>query len=115
MALSQAAQQVEWMYSSLNEIGILPPRPANLRADNQATICIASNQTGSAKVKHIDVCKHYVRDKVDRGLINLDWIESSTNITDMLMKPLNRIMHWKHYVALRLCEPDDPLIIRSTN
>lgn len=115
MALTRAAQQLEWMYSSLAEIGVVAPRPAVIRADNQAAIKIASNQTGAAKVKHIDVREHYVRDRVDDGHIKLEWIGSADNVADMLTKPLPRIAHWKHCVALRLCEPDDPLIIRSSN
>jgi hypothetical protein len=115
MALTRAAQQLDWMFASLTELGLVVPRPAIIRADNQAAIKIASNQTGAAKVKHIDVREHYIRDRVDEGAIRIDWIESKDNPADMLTKPLPRIAHWKHCVALRLCEPDDPLIIRSSN
>jgi hypothetical protein len=115
MALTRAAQQLEWMYASLAELGLTIPRPAIIRGDNQAAIKIASNQTGAAKVKHIDVREHYIRDRVDEGEIKLEWIGSKDNMADMLTKPLPRVAHWKHCVALRLCEPDDPLIRRSSD
>lgn len=113
MAQSRGSQQLMWMYSSLDKIGLPQPRPAQLYGDNQAARHIANNSTGTTKVKHIDIREHYIREHVEEGDIRVDYIPSEENVADLLTKLLGRSTHWKFCVAMRLCDPDDPLICRT--
>lgn len=102
MALTRAAQQLEWMYSSLEEIGFPQPRPAILRADNQSAIFLARNVKHNARVKHIDVRAHYIRERVAAGDIDVEYVPSAENLADLFTKPLGRVAHWRLCAAMRL-------------
>ena len=41
--------------------------------------------------KHIDIKYHYIRDMVQRGVVNLQYLETDEHIVDVLNKPLTRV------------------------
>ncbi|RDB21876.1 Retrovirus-related Pol polyprotein from transposon TNT 1-94 [Hypsizygus marmoreus] len=104
MAISRAVQQLQWMFSSLAEIGFPQARPAKLYADNAGAISLTENTKGNARIKHIDIRHHYVRDRVEDGDISITFVPSTDNLADLFTKPLPRPAHHKFCVALRLCE-----------
>jgi len=110
MAQLRGAQQIMWMYSALEEIGLPQPRPAQLLGNNNAAHHIAHNWTGAARIKHIVVREHYIRERVSEGDVQIDYVPSADNIADLLTKPLGRNQHMRFCLALRLCEPSDPIL-----
>lgn len=107
MAMTRAAQQLEWMHAQMSEMGLPQPRPAVLRADNQSSIYLARNQKHNARVKHIDVREHYIRDRVASGDIAIEYVPTTQNLADLLTKSLPRITHMRLCHAMRLCESED--------
>ncbi|GLB39961.1 putative reverse transcriptase (RNA-dependent DNA polymerase) [Lyophyllum shimeji] len=104
MAMSRAVQQLQWMYSSLSDIDFPQPRPAQLFADNSGAISLTKNTKNNARVKHIDIRHHYLRECVENGDVHVNYIPSAENIADLLTKALPRPAHHKFCLALRLCE-----------
>lgn len=100
MAMSRAAQQLQWMYASLSEMGMPQPRPACLFADNTGAIALSTNSWHNARVKHIDVCHHFIWELVDEGELEMTYVPITENLADLFMKPLGRIAHHKFCVAL---------------
>ena len=43
------------------------------------------------KSKHIEIKYHYIRDMVQRGATNLQYIATDEHIADVLTKPLPRV------------------------
>ena len=43
------------------------------------------------KSKHIEIKYHYIRDMVQRGLVNLQYVAMDKHIANMLAKPLARV------------------------
>lgn len=105
MAMTAGAQQLEWMFSGLSEVGLPQPRPALLRADNTSAIFLANNEKHNAAVKHIDVREHYIRERIAMGDINVQYVPSAENIADIFTKPLGRVQHWKLCEMMRLTGP----------
>lgn len=57
--------------------------------DNRSTICLAkSKEVG--RLRHVDVSYHHVKWLVESGRIDLQWINSESQIADFLTKPLKR-------------------------
>jgi len=104
MAMSRAVQQLQWMYSSLADIDFPQPRPAQLSADNSGAISLTENTKNNARVKHIDIRHHYLRECVETGDLHVNYIPTTENIADLLTKALPRPAHHKFCLALRLCE-----------
>ncbi|GKA12371.1 retrovirus-related pol polyprotein from transposon TNT 1-94, partial [Tanacetum coccineum] len=61
--------EVTWLLSLLNDLGLKDLHPITLHCDNQAAIHIAANPVFHARIKHIEVGCHYVRDQVKDGTI----------------------------------------------
>jgi hypothetical protein len=104
MALTQAAQQILWMYSAMFEVGFPQLKPARLYGDNVGAIALTKNTKHNARVKHIDIRHHYIRERVDDGDIVVDHIPSADNLADIFTKTLGKVMHNRICVLLRLCE-----------
>ena len=102
MALACAAQQALWMYSFMSKVGLKLELPAVLHGDNATSIALTLNTKGHMHAKHIDICHHYIRERVVEGEIELVQILSEENLTNILTKPLPRITHQKLIQALKL-------------
>jgi hypothetical protein len=104
MALTRAAQQVLWMYSAMSEVGFPQLKPAQLYGDNAGAIALTKNTKHNARVKHIDIRHHYIRERVDDGDIVVHHIPTADNLADIFTKTLGKVMHNRMCVLLRLCE-----------
>ena len=72
----------------MDEVGYPQPRPAILWNDNARAVLLSKNTKHIARVKHIDICYHYIRDCVSDGDIDVRHLPSTENLTDMLTKQL---------------------------
>ncbi|KAI0995983.1 hypothetical protein K3495_g12199 [Podosphaera aphanis] len=62
-----------------------------MRGDNQSAIALAKNPHLHERSKHIDVCYHYIRDLVEKGMLKFKYISTSEMPADGLTKPLARV------------------------
>ena len=60
----------------------------DLFEDNQGAITIAENSISGGRTKHIDVRYHFIRELVERKVLNIQYTESSNQHADILTKPL---------------------------
>ena len=64
--------------------------------DNQPAICIATNPVTSSYSKHFDVRLHYTREKLQDGVIAIEYCDTANMVADMMTKALDRIKLEKH-------------------
>ncbi|EEB95697.1 hypothetical protein MPER_05291, partial [Moniliophthora perniciosa FA553] len=107
IALAKGAQQAKWVHQFLSEIGREPPKPSQLRGDNRGSIILSENPTFFARVKHIDIKHHYLRDEVEKGNVKVVFVGSEENPADILTKPLTRELHRCQVARLGLIMDDD--------
>jgi hypothetical protein len=88
----------------MDEVGFPQPKPAILKGDNSSANVLAKNMKHNSRVKHINICHHYVRERVEEGDIVIEHVPSVDNPADLFTKPLTRAIHHGHCLALRLCE-----------
>jgi hypothetical protein len=53
-------------------------------------------------MKHIDIRKHFIRDIINKGLIDIIHIPNSDNPADIFTKPLAKILHQRWCQLMRL-------------
>jgi hypothetical protein len=51
-------------------------------------------------MKHIDLRYHFIRDCIQKRIIDVLYLPRSENVADILTKPLSRIMHQRWVEAL---------------
>ena len=87
--MAQSVCEVMWIYQLLNEVGFNMPLPAKLQCDNQAVLHIASNPVFHERTKHIEIDCHFVREKIQQGLISTVFVKTGEQLGDLLTKALN--------------------------
>lgn len=60
-----------------------------LFVDNQGSIQLTKNYENSKRSKHIDIKYHFIKDIVNKGIIDIEYVPTIDNISDILTKPLN--------------------------
>ena len=59
--------------------------------DNKSAINIAHNLVQYDQIKHVEVDRHFIKEKLDSGLISTPYIFSNGQLIDVLTKRLNDI------------------------
>lgn len=87
--------EVTWLVSLLKDLGLKKLPPVDLKCDNQAALFIAANPVFHERTKHIEVDLHFVRDKVQDGLIKPSYVSTRLQLADVLTKVTNVSHHHK--------------------
>lgn len=101
VSCSTASKDLLWVRNLLSELGInLKPTPVHI--DNQGTIKLIRNNQTHAKTKHLDIKLHFIRD-INNKSIQVRYVPSEDNISDLLTKPLpsNKFYKFLDIINLR--------------
>ena len=90
IAAANAACQALWLARVLAEVQGSAPRVPMLRVDNKSAIALMKNPVLHGQSKHIQVKYHLVRESVEEGLIEVEFIRSEEQLGDILTKPLGK-------------------------
>jgi hypothetical protein len=85
MAAVEAGKEIAWMRHILSEFGYCVQEPSTLKMDNQSAITVSKNPEHH-RMKHLDLRFYWLRDKVEHGMINPDFIPTGEMIADCLTK-----------------------------
>jgi hypothetical protein len=103
IAATHAAKEAIWIRMFLTEITRLLAHPTTLYCDNQSAISVSKNDQYHARMKHIDIQYHFIRDVAARRLISVGYCPTNDMPADMLTKalPAPQITHLRTTVGLR--------------
>jgi histone deacetylase 1/2 len=87
-ALANATAEVMWIQTLLMELGIPAPRAAKLWCDNIGAKYLSANPVFHARTKHIEVDYHFVRERVARKLLDIEFVSTKDQVADGFTKPL---------------------------
>ncbi|KAF7353204.1 Gag-Pol polyprotein [Mycena sanguinolenta] len=102
ISLTRAAQQQKWMYSWMEEVGLKQELPGTLYCDNRGAVDLTKNTKAHSKVKHIDIRHHFIRELVQMGELNVNFIRGNENPADLFTKPLPRDAHHRYLAQLNI-------------
>ena len=77
---------VESLRYKLEMFGIPVESPTNVYCDNKSVVINASVPTSVLSKRHKAICYHRVREAQAAGIINVLWIEGTSNLADLLTK-----------------------------
>ena len=90
IAAAGAACEGVWLARLLAELtggAIVVPK---LRVDNKTAIALMKNPVHHDRSKHIDVKSHFIRECCDRKLIDVEFVGTELQLSDILTKALGR-------------------------
>lgn len=74
----------------LDEIKIHVNHSVRLLCDNKAAISIAKNPVQHDRIKHVEIDRHFIKEKIDQNIINIDHVPSCKQTADIITKALPR-------------------------
>ena len=64
--------------------------PTEIRVDNKSAIALAKNPVYHDRSKHIDTRYHYIRERITKQDLKLEYVKSQDQIADIFTKPLKK-------------------------
>ena len=91
MAATSAACQGIWLRGLLSEITGMEEKVVVLFVDNKSAIALMKNPVFHGRSKHINTRYHFIRECVERGQVQVEFVRGDLQRADILTKALARI------------------------
>ena len=112
-----ATKEVIWLKTLLNQL--LRPRDSDPKTtiifgDNQGAIALAKNAQFHARTKHIDIAHHFVREKVNDGTVDMQFVPTNKQMADDLTKALclDKFVAFRDALGVKSA-PEHPLSVKD--
>ena len=102
MALAPATQEAKFLRQLFADMQGCNVECVYLHVDNQGAIALARNPVQHQMSKHIDIKYHFVILEIQRGCIQLEYVQSVHNVADIFTKPANKARLGK-FAPIRGC------------
>ena len=76
--------------------------------DNNATISIVHNPLHHDMIKHVEIDRHFIKEKIDGEILNMEHIPTSEHIADIFTKAVLKPMFRKFVSKLGMYNLDNP-------
>nr|GEV13240.1 hypothetical protein [Tanacetum cinerariifolium] len=75
--------------------------------DSKAVIAISCNPVQHSRTKHIDVRYHFIKEKVEKGIVELFFVETEYQLADLFTKalPVERFPYLVRRLGMRCLTP----------
>nr|GFB33766.1 retrovirus-related Pol polyprotein from transposon TNT 1-94 [Tanacetum cinerariifolium] len=106
--LSACYAQVLWMRTQLTDYGFhfdeIP-----MYCDSKAAIAISCNPVQHSRTQHIDVRYHFIKEKVEKGIVELFFIGTEYQLVDLFTKALSveRFKYLVRRLGMRCLTPTE--------
>lgn len=92
MGVTHAAQEGMWLKKLNNQL-FKDKNAINIKCDNKSAINLCSNKAYHPRTKHIDIKHYFIQEKVNDGIIKLEYISTKQMLADFLTKGLTFEKH----------------------
>ena len=75
----------------IKEILKIQVKPFKLYVDNKSAIALSKNPDQYGLSKHIETKYHFIHDCVDKGYVNIEYVNTESQLADLFTKSLKRI------------------------
>nr|GEW00239.1 uncharacterized mitochondrial protein AtMg00810-like [Tanacetum cinerariifolium] len=89
IAMPGCCAQILWMRSQLTDYGF-DFNKIPLYCDNRSAISLCCNNVQHSRSKHIDIRHHFIREQVERGVVELYFVSMNYQLEDIFTKALPR-------------------------
>ena len=86
--MTLATCELKWLKHLLQELRFEKDEKMKLICDNQAALHISSNPVFHDMTKHIEVDRHFIREKIASGCISTSFVNSNDQLADIFTKSL---------------------------
>ncbi|CAL8148577.1 unnamed protein product [Prunus armeniaca] len=87
--MAQGVCELLWLRRLLRDLGFVPQKPMDLYCDNKVVIAIAHNPVQHDCTKHVEVDRHFIKEKVDAEIVSFSFMSSEYQLVDVLIKSVS--------------------------
>ena len=109
-----AACESVWLKRIFKDLGVPIKDPTSIYCDSMSSIYLARNLVFHARTRHIEVHYRFIRERILDGDVDLQYISTNLQTTDIFTKSLGADKLWKFMTDLELTIPDLPSLRGST-
>ncbi|XP_018499873.2 uncharacterized mitochondrial protein AtMg00810-like [Pyrus x bretschneideri] len=108
-AIATTATKIDWMKQILAFLQIDISIPSTMFCDNLSAIALTCNPVMHQRTKHIEIDVHFVRERIAKQLLHMEFVSSTKQFVDILTKGLSAPLFHAHCCNLRLRDPPPEL------
>nr|GEZ31220.1 hypothetical protein [Tanacetum cinerariifolium] len=114
VSLSACCAQVLWMRTQLTDYGFHFDK-IPMYCDSKAAIVISCNPVQHSRTKHIDVRYYFIKEKVEKGIVELFFVRTEYQLADMFTKalPEERFKYLVRRLGMRCLTPDELKVLAN--
>ena len=90
MALTCCIQEATFLRQLLSDMQGFNKESVIVNVDNQGAISLAKNPVHHQRSKHIDISYHFIRNEIQNGIVDLKYVKSEDNVSDIFFKPVSK-------------------------
>ncbi|GJU03694.1 retrovirus-related pol polyprotein from transposon TNT 1-94 [Tanacetum coccineum] len=108
VSLSACCAQVLWLRTQLTDYGFHFDK-IPMYCDSKAAIAISCNPVQHSRTKHIDVRYHFIKEQVEKGIVELFFVGTEYQLADLFTKALSedRFKSLVRQLGMRCLTPDE--------
>ncbi|GJV03193.1 retrovirus-related pol polyprotein from transposon TNT 1-94 [Tanacetum coccineum] len=108
VSLSMCCAQVLWLRTQLTDYGFHFDK-IPMYCDSKATIAISCNPVQHSRTKHIDVRYHFIKEQVEKGIVELFFVGTEYQLADLFTKALleDRFKYFIRRLGMRCLTPQE--------
>ena len=84
--MTKGVCELLWLWRLLGELGYSSNSASDLFCDNKVAIDISHNPIQHDRTKHVEVDKHFIKEKLDGNIIQFLFVKSEDQLADILTK-----------------------------
>ena len=85
-AMAHDVCEVIWIKRLFEELNLKFNGPIQLQCDNQSAISIAHNPVQHDRTKHVEVDRHFIKEKIEDNIITINYIPTGQQLADVFTK-----------------------------
>uniref|UniRef100_A0A2N9GIC3 Reverse transcriptase Ty1/copia-type domain-containing protein n=1 Tax=Fagus sylvatica TaxID=28930 RepID=A0A2N9GIC3_FAGSY len=105
-SLATGAVELAWLHQVICDLGLYLASAPIIGCDNTNALALASNPVFHGRTKHIEVDYHFIRERVVRGDISLQFISIDDQVADIFTKALPSPRFHRLCSKLLVCSTD---------
>nr|GFA03443.1 retrovirus-related Pol polyprotein from transposon TNT 1-94 [Tanacetum cinerariifolium] len=108
VSLSAYCAQVLWMRTQLTDYGSYFNK-IPIYFDSKSAIAISCNSIQHSRTKHIDVRYHFIKEHIEKGMIELYFVKTDYQLADLFTKalPADRFNHMVRRLGMHSLSPQE--------
>ncbi|GKA86863.1 hypothetical protein Tco_0808574 [Tanacetum coccineum] len=114
VSLSACCTQVLWLEIQLTDYGFHFDK-IPMYCDSKAAIAILCNPVQHSRTKHIDVRYHFIKEQVEKGIVELFFVGTEYQLADLFTKALSedRFKYLIRRLGMRCLTPEEVEVLAN--